>query len=274
MTRQMHSNVRTRFLIVGTYRCGTSAIVEALGRHPDVLCGMEWTHHVPPWCKISVARAALLGDFSQLPRKPREKMRAIAADSKRAIGFKCLFRSSNLWVVRPRLSPALWADRLEAHLRWLRGDPAIHLIHVVRLDNVAWLRSKALSDASGRFAGSQYPDDLNLSIRVGEARRRVATKLWIDGRLKTLKTTNSYLRVNYEAFVADNVGVARQMAAFLGCDPDRLPAGELRHQPQSGTTRAGIANAGELREALGPLVRLPDESQHRVPNTDREQDPP
>lgn len=254
----MFSHVRIRFLIVGTYRCGTSAIVEAIGRHPDILCGMEWTHHVMPWKKIRAAKAALAGDFSGLPARQRERLAGALADQKAAIGFKCLFRSSNKWLLHPRLAPALAADRLAAHLSWLSDDPAIRIVHVVRQDNMAWLRSKALSDATGRYAGGRYPDELRLSIPVESARRRVIAKIWIDDRLASLSATNPYLRINYEEFVRSNLAVARQIAAFLDRDPGGIPVTELHHQSQSETSRAMISNSDEIRTALGLLQRLPD----------------
>jgi hypothetical protein len=248
--------VRDRFLIVGTYRCGTSAIVEALGRHPDILCGMEWTHHVAPWRMIRAAKAALTGDFSGLPARQRDALASSPIEQKTAIGFKRLFRSSNKWLLHPRFAPALALDRLTAHIRWLRRDPAIRVIHIVRLDNLAWLRSKLMSDATGSFSGARYPDDLKLSMPVGEARRRVIAKSWIDRKLADLHSSNPYLRVDYESFVADNRAVAQRIVDFLGCDPAALPLTELRHQSQSASSGAKILNEAEIRGALGDLARI------------------
>ena len=252
--------MRIRFLIVGTYRCGTSALVEAVGRHPDILCGMEWTHHVAAWRKISAARQALNGDFSSLPERQRRRLAGVAADRCTAIGFKRLFRSSDKWLLHPRWAPALTVDRFGAHLRWLRRDTDIRIVHVVRQDNVAWLRSKTLSDATGSYSGARYPDELKVSIPVEAARRRVRAKMWIDAELGSLRATNPYMRINYEEFVEQNLEVAGHIAAFLDCDPKKLPVTELRHQLQSGTSRATILNTEELREALGPLARLEADS--------------
>jgi hypothetical protein len=248
--------VRTRFLIVGTYRCGTSALVEAVGRHPDILCGMEWTHHVSAWNKIGAARRALAGDFSALPERQRQRLAAVTADRFGAVGFKLLFRSSNKWLLHPRWAPALAVDRFSAHLRWLRRDSDVRIVHVVRQDNIAWLRSKTLSDATGSYSGTRYPDELRLSISVGVAKRRVQAKIWIDAELETLSATNPYFRIIYEEFVAQNLAVPRKIVEFLGCDPELLPATELRHQLQSRASRATIVNSDELRDALGPLAHL------------------
>jgi hypothetical protein len=249
----MASTFHVRFLIVGTYRSGTSAIVEAVGRHPEVLCGMEWTHRLAPWRQISAAKAALAGDFSELLPRHRNQLAASRIDGKRVIGFKRLFRSSDKWLMHPALSPALMMDRFGAHIRWLRDDPAIRIVHIVRQDNIAWLKSKILSDATGRYSGAKYPDDLKLSIAPAEAKRRVAAKLWIDARLQSLSASNPYLRVNYEGFLEDNFQVTSRIVGFLGCDPADLPMGKLEHQSQSRASRATIGNIEELRRALGSL---------------------
>jgi hypothetical protein len=249
----MASTFKVRFLIVGTYRSGTSAVVEAVGRHPKVLCGMEWTHRVPPWRQIGVAKAALAGDFSGLLPRHRDQLTPSRIEGKNIIGFKRLFRSSDKWLVHPRLSPALLLDRLGAHIRWLRHEPAIRIVHIVRQDHIAWLKSKILADATGRYSGAKYPDELQLSIAPAEARRRVAAKLWIDARLETLGASNPYLRVNYEDFFENNYKVTSRIIGFLGCDPAALPRKELQHQSQSRTSRATIANIEELRRVLGSL---------------------
>jgi hypothetical protein len=253
----MKEQFSTRFLIVGTYRSGTSAIVEALGRHPRILCGYEWTLRLPSWRTIRVAEDSLNGDFTGLLQKHRTQVEAGLTDLTSVIGFKRLFRSSDKWLVHPRFAPAIAVDRLEGHLKWLAKNPQVHVVHIVRTDNLAWLKSKVLSDASGRFSGGQYPDDLRLAISAAQAKRRVATKLWIDGRLASLSVTNPYLRVNHEAFVADNLGVAEKMVRFLGCDPSELPSSGLRHQSQSKRSLATISNMDAIREALGHLAHLP-----------------
>jgi hypothetical protein len=217
---------------------------------------MEWTHHVPPWRIITAAKRALTGDYSGLPERQRQRLAAVSVHHFSAIGFKRLFRSSNKWLLHPRLAPALAVDRFAAHLQWLRRDTEVRIVHVVREDNIAWLRSKTLSDATGSYSGARYPDELRLSIPVGVARRRVRAKMWIDKHLATLCTTNPYIRVNYEDFVAQNLAVARKLAAFLGCDPELLPATELVHQVQSRASRATILNTDELRDSLGPLARF------------------
>lgn len=257
----MSNRFQTRFLVVGTYRSGTSAIVEAIGRHPRVLCGMEWTHQLPMWRKIAVGKAALAGDFSGLLPKNAEQVKKAWTAQQSVIGFKRLFRSSDKWLLHPRLAPALAVDRLEAHLKWAQSDPALRIIHVVRQDNVAWLKSKALADATGRFSGARYPDDVQLTLSPHEARKRVATKLWIDGRLASLSVTNPYLRLNHEEFLNDNLTAAARLVTFLGCDPSELPAIELRHQPQSRASSATLKNVEEIRTALGIRARLVSDTQ-------------
>jgi hypothetical protein len=174
---------KTRFLIVGTYRSGSSAIAEAINSHPRIVCGWEWTLRTPSWKAIRVAASALNGDFSVLLERHRLAVEAGVLPTTEVIGFKRLFRSSDKWLIHPQFAPALLVDRLEAHLKWLAGQPSIRIVHILRRDNVSWLRSEVLADATGRYSGGQYPDALRSSRNVNKAKRRVATKTWIDGRL-------------------------------------------------------------------------------------------
>lgn len=253
----MKGRFSTRFLVVGTYRSGTSAIVEAVGSHPRILCGYEWTLRLPAWRTIKVAEDSLNGDFAGLLQKHRTQVQNGITDLTSVIGFKRLFRSSNKWLVHPRFAPAIIVDRLEGHLKWLARNPQVRVVHVVRTDNLAWLKSKALADASGRYSGGQYPDSLRLELSPTQAMRRVATKTWIDGRLASLSVTNPYLRVNHEAFVVDNLGVSEKIAIFLGCDPAELPRAGLHHQSQSRSSLAGISNMDAIRDALGHRAHVP-----------------
>ena len=253
----MRQEGRTQFLIVGTYRSGSSAVVEAVNSHPRILCGYEWTLRIPAWRKVRVAQAALNGDFSDLIARHRDVASAGLTPGIRVLGFKQLFRSSDKWVLHPRCAAALVVDRLGAHLRWLAANPRIRIVHIVRQDNVAWLRSKVLADASRQYSGGRYPDGLRLSVGIAEAKRRVRAKLWIDQRLTVLSTSNPYCRVKFEDFAADNPGVTRNLVRFLGVDPGELPSNGLRHQSQSVESRAALENAEEVRRALGNLAWIP-----------------
>ncbi len=255
----MQDRKRVRFLIVGTYRSGSSAVAESINSHPEIICGLEWTLRIPFWNKIHVAQSALQGDFSRLIPRHRDLAQSGISAGTAAIGFKRLFRSSDKWLLHPRFAPALAVDRLEAHLKWLASDPTIHVVHIVRRDNIAWLRSKTLADASGKYSGSKYPDGLRLRIDINEAKRRVATKTWIDGRLAALSVSNPYCRIDYESFAADNRGAARTVVRFLGCDTDTLPRGELRHQSQSLMSTALLENIDDVRRELGHQAQVPSE---------------
>lgn len=237
-----------KFIIVGAQRTGSSALAEAIGMHPDIACGWEWTQRVAPRRKIDVAQRALSGDFSVLPDKHSRYMESFRG--RPVIGFRRLFRSSHLWLLHPKYSPALWVDRLEDHIRWLQAHPDIRVIHVVRRDNVAWLQSKALAAVTGLYKGKQYPAGLRVRIPVARAVRRVDSKIWVDARLASLATTNPYLQSIYEDFLVDNRAQTLEVIRFLGCDPDRLPALELRAKVQSGARGAQIANLDELETAF------------------------
>lgn len=241
-------------MLVGTYCSGSSAVFEAINSHPRILCGYGWTLRIPAWKKVRVAHAALNGDFSDLIAQHRDAARAGLSPGIRAIGFKRLFRSSDKRVFHPKYAPALAVDRLGAHLRWLAANPRILTVHIVHPDNVAWLRSKVLVDASRQYAGGCYPDDLRLSVGIAEAKRRVQTRVWIDGRLAVLSTSNPQCRVNFEDFAADNLGVTCDLIRFLSFDPEELPSHGLRHQSQSAASKAALENIEEVRRALDNLA--------------------
>jgi len=241
-------------LIVGTQRTGSSALGEAIGVHPEIICGWEWTQHAPWSRKIAIAERALNGDFSLLGQNDREHMAAVFGENKTWLGFRRLFRSSDKWLLHPRFSPALWLDRLETHLNWLASRPDIHIIHIVRNDNLEWLKSKFLSHASQVYWGKGYPEGLKVTIPVREAIGRLRSKDWVDARLSSLAKSNPYLRINYEDFLEDNRKVTASALHFLHCSADSLPIRETQLKPQSkGSAVDYIMNHEEL---IGTLREL------------------
>jgi len=243
-----------RFLIVGTQRTGSQALFLALNLHPEVVCGGEWTQDVAGYRKLSVAKRALYGDISDVRKhRPADEMRR--ADQLGAsagwYGFKILFRSSDKWLVRPRLSPALVVDRLEAHLAWLQGTPDIRIIQLVRRDGVEWLKSKYLARTTGSFTHTHYPDDAKVTVPVAKAIKALESKNWVDRRLSTLASSNPYLRVVYEDFAADNRRGLETCLEFLGCDSNRIPRDARFTEKQSKQSAANyIRNYDELSRAL------------------------
>jgi hypothetical protein len=245
--------VRTQFVIVGAQRTGSGAIVNGLSLHPRIVCGWEWTQRVAPWRSIDIAAGALRGELARLPLKHRQHLATCDLAGADCLGFKRLFRCSHLWVGHPAAAPALLVDRLEPHLKWLARNPQIRVIHLVRRDNLDWLKSKALARASGDYTGATYRDDLSVALPVAESLKRVRSKMWVDSRLGTLAATNPYLRVGYEEFLGDNAGWIAAAVRFLGADPLRLPPVDvsLRARRQSSRgARAHIENFAALEAAL------------------------
>ena len=239
------------FLIVGTQRTGSSAVAEQIGLHPEVTCGWESTNRVNPTKKLRVAEQVFRGDFHALNPKERCYLETEHDGCKRAIGFRRLFRASDKWLCKPSFAPALWIDRLEAHISWLqRYQPETHIIHIVRSDNLAWLQSMGLARASGKYVGAAYPEDLTIRWPLPEAYRRVAAKHWIGRRLSTLNRSNPYIRISYESFREKNHLEVGRVLAFLGLDPDlSRPRPTIR--PQNRTRGTGrLANAAEVADFL------------------------
>ena len=238
------------FIIVGTQRTGSSALADAMGTHPHIACGWEWTQHGWFADKIRRAERGLNGDFSWLDLKNRAHMALVLNEETRWLGFRRLFRSSDKWLGHPRFSPPLWVDRFARHLHWLRSRPDIHVIHIVRSNNLEWIKSKTLSRENRAFVGRTYADN-PVSVDVSQALRRLASKNWVDRNLMSLADSNPYLRIEYEEFVADETGVLDRVFSLLNCDANLHPAREKRLQKQSlRETREYLSNYDELLETL------------------------
>lgn len=231
------------FLVVAIPRTGSSALGEAIGLHPDITCGWEWTHFVPARRKIEVTQRALGGDFSVLNQRHQNHMADRFSETKLWLGFRLMFRASDKWLIHPRFSPALWQDRLEAQLQWLRQRSDIHIIHIVRHNNLEWLKSKFLADKTQTYMGKAYSEGIQVSIPLREAVRRAQAKNWVDSRLTSLESSNPYLQVHYEDFLADNDRVMTGAWRFLKCNPPATLVREARLKPQSkGSASSYIAN--------------------------------
>lgn len=238
------------FIVVGTQRTGSSVIAEAIGSHPHIACGWEWTQRGAFPRQIALATRGLSGDFSWLDPHNREHMNEIVTQQTRWLGFRRLFRSSDKWLLHPAVSPPLWIDRFESHLRWLRGRPEIRVVHVVRGDNVEWIKSKALARENSAFVNKSYTD-MAVRVPIRDAIRRVVSKNWVDGRLQSLSAGNPYLCVRYEDFVADEAAVLAHVFRLLHCDPNLTPARERKLRKQSTQdTQDYISNYDELVAAL------------------------
>jgi hypothetical protein len=246
------------FLILGTQRTGSTALHRALNFHPAIACGNEWTQDVSPLRKFDVTERGLRGDFSVLSERQRRRIGPKFGPETRMLGFKILFRSSDKWLLHPRLAPALWADRLEGYIRWVAQRPALRVIHIVRSDSMEWLKSKYLSDATQSWTGRQYPESLRIEVPVARALRRLACKGWIDSRIATLGHTNPYLRIAYEDFLASNRESVAALVSFLGCDAAHLDTFDYKRLTKQSrrSARDYIANFDELTTAL--RVRSPE----------------
>lgn len=239
------------FVIVGTQRTGSSAIVEALGTHPEICCGREWTQETFPPLKIKIASQALQGNFMHLDLPNRTHMQSVFSEDIRWIGFKRLFRSSDKWLLHPKHSPVLWLDTFSTHMRWFVDQPSLHIIHIVRHDNLAWLRSKSISKKTTLYFGEKYPENIRVLINTREAVKRLKTKKWIDRQLASLARKNPYIQVSYEDFAINNRSVIKKIVAFLDCDPGKLPESIIMAIIQSVVSvEQNIINYNELVAVL------------------------
>jgi hypothetical protein len=246
------------FILVGTQRTGSSALAEIIGFHPDIACGWEWTQHIPRRRKIQAAVQALEGDYSGLLENDQTHMRRIYDQHKTWLGYRRLFRSSDKWLFHPRYAPSLWVDKLEDHLRWLRSRSDIHVIHLRRDDNVAWLKSKYVSKESGRYVGASYPDNVEVTIPLREAVARIKSKMWVDQCLTSLQNSNPFYSVWYEDFSDDKITVAHAIYKFLNCSSHTvsLALDSGRKRQSSGPLSKGVTNYSDLVSKLHDMNLL------------------
>jgi LPS sulfotransferase NodH len=206
------------FIVVGTQRTGSSAIAETLGLHPMVTCGWEWTVGIARHKKITSAKQGMESDFSVLNFEDQAHMATVHNDNKVWLGFRWLFSASWKWIIHPRFSPALWMDRLEDFIKWVHRYPNIHIIHVVRGNNIDWLKSVYLARKTNLYSKKKYPDGLKVYIPEWEALYRIRAKKWIDERLNTIKGKNPFLCIEYEDFLNNPNAAAAMALNFLHCD--------------------------------------------------------
>ena len=122
---------------------------------------------------------------------------------------------------------------MEDHINWFRSSPDIHIIHIVRHNNLDWLKSKWLAAKARSFVGKEYPKDIKVKIPVHEAISRLRSKEWIDDRLATLADSNPYLQLSYEDMFEQLDNMVISSLKFLHCNPDGVRGKERVIQKQS-----------------------------------------
>lgn len=239
------------FIIVGTQRTGSSALAERISFHPEIACGWEWTETIRRSQKVQAMASALRGDFQGLPEDERKHIHSLISDTTQWLGFRRLFGASNKWLIHPRYSAKLWWDRFETHLKWFSQHPHIRLVHIIRNNNMSWLKSKYMAKSSGAYVGKQYPEELKVTIPVGEAVARLKAKTWIDERLSSMQDSNPYLCVIYEDFAANPSHELMRCFDFLDCQAGHYAEvpGQLNKQANR-SDHDYIANFEELALAL------------------------
>jgi hypothetical protein len=221
------------FLIVGTQRIGSTVLGQSIGLHPKIAAGVEWTLSVPAHRKVHVMERIFAADFSVLSKGQQERAAKLMGPQTEWLGFRCLFRASDKWLLHPRYAPAIWLDRLEGHIRWLGKHRHARIIHIVRRDNVAWLRSKVLLAKLEHDRRKPYPEGMKVVVPLKEAKARSRAKDWVDSRLSSLAKTNPYLRIYYEDFLANPDETIGSMLRFLDCDPKDIEGRKARVSKQS-----------------------------------------
>lgn len=242
-----------KFIVVGTQRTGSSAISEAIGTHPYIGCGWEWSQNIGPF-RIPVAsnEALFSSNYKYLDDSNRNHALSLQQKDLSCMGYRRLFRSTAKWLIKPELSPVYLFERLEWHLNWIVQNQ-IPIIHIVRTNNLGWLKSKAITKKTGSFFGEKYDENIQADINPAEALKRIKAKHWLDNRLAKLKSQTPYIRVIFEDFCSDDLSETKRIVRFLGEDPGLLPVleKEMKLKPQSSRSDAQmLSNYSELENLL------------------------
>lgn len=212
------------FVIVGTQRTGSSALAEAISLHPKIASGWEWTQKKMPYSLASSTKSALLEhEFSVLDPHNRMHSEKIFNENLSCFGFRRLFRSSSKWLFSPKLSIVSEYERLRWHMDWF-VENNIFVIHIVRNNNMSWLKSKAIAKKTKNFHGEPYKEGIQAVMNTKEAMKRIQAKHWIDKQLSSLSGKTPYLQVQYESFQQNNTLEAQRVIQFLGEDEALLPS--------------------------------------------------
>jgi len=245
------------FIIVGTQRTGSSALGEAIAFHSKVVCGWEWTERVSRKNKIPFAQRALMGDFSHLADMHKKHMADNFNSNLQWLGYRRLFGSSDKWIFHPKYSIKSWLDQLNDHIKWFRSCPDLHIIHIVRHNNIEWLKSKYVARKAGSFVGKAYPKDIKVKIPISAAVRRLQAKKWIDDQLALLERSNPYLQLSYESLSEGMDGMLASMLEFLKCAPEvSIKSGGMIKKQSNKRPQEYIENYEELVTQLELLDLL------------------
>ncbi len=217
--------------------------------HPEIACGWESAGRHYFRRRVTVMERVLRADFRDLRSRERAFYESNGASHAKALGFRLLFRCHPRWWASPGWSLLSQAEALRACLRWLRQNPDVHIIHLVRRDNIEWLRSLELARITGLYAGAPYPEDLRVSIPVGPALRRVRMKHYLGDQLAVLAATHAYSRVTYESFREQPAEVIERLHRFLGIEPVGLQYRQPKLRIQSGRGNE-VYNEAQVRAAL------------------------
>jgi LPS sulfotransferase NodH len=246
----LRETLMDNFLLVGTQRTGSSALAKLINMHEKILSGLEWTQKIPRGKKIKIAKEILSGNFTSFKGFDKNYVEKKNKNEIKWIGFKILFSSSNKWVIHPKFSIPLWADHFNEHLKWFKRNPDVHIIHIIRKNNIEWLKSVFLAKETKIYSGNVYPDGIKIEINIKNAIMRIKSKDWIDNSIQKLKKTNPYCQISYEKLLKDPKNVAKITTNFLKIY-DNIDFDKFKSIKQSkGHAQNYIKNFSELFKAL------------------------
>jgi hypothetical protein len=225
----METRQKKSFIIIGTQRTGSSMVAATLHNHPKINCGWEWTLHMSPFNKISRTLAGLNGNFDALPAPHKLMMKEKKGAA--IIGCRLLFSSSPKWLFSPKYNLAHFKERFYPFLDCLSSHRDIKIIHITREKSLDWLASLFMAKSSKLYINKEYPEELQITIPLREAVKRLKTKRMVEDKARCLKKSNPFLEISYEDIIANMDQSFTSLFNFLEVDiPDSIPTPPLKKQ--------------------------------------------
>lgn len=241
-----------KFILVGTQRTGSSAIAESIATNEKIFCGWEWTQSTAFHKKIKVAEKALNVDFNGLTSKHTDHIKRELKKDTQWIGFRRLFSSSDKWLIHPRYAPALYLDRLCSYKKWLSKNNDIHVVQIIRKNQIEWLKSMYIAKKLNSYIGTTYPKNTKIRIPIKKAIKRLKAKSYVDHELSELRHTNPYLLIEYEKFSLNPIESIKKAYCFFKVDGAETVLNQPRKIKKQSTQTAQnyIINYEELKNEV------------------------
>lgn len=197
---------RTRFLVLGAPRTGTSLMIETLDAHPQIRCyggvfnrGSQGAldpdaDDIAHWIeKLFNSDARLDQPQTQRPEPP---------EGPQAVGFKVHYEQ--------------WRDRRAREV--LRALPHLKIVHVVRDDVLRTLISAKAAAARKSYQSREKPAGPPAPVHIDREELEAAAHDYAESRARFEKDFGAHARleIEYQAWRSHRVALLRRVQSFVG----------------------------------------------------------